>query len=58
MPVMLCTGANFAKKNSCLVARILHWRSGSAYFQYFRAIPVQRYCTWSQLRYLILMALL
>ena len=23
MSVMLCTGANFAKKNSCLVARIV-----------------------------------
>ena len=29
MSVMLCTGANFAKKNSCLVARIvLYYTAG------------------------------
>ena len=56
---MLCTGATFVKKNSCLVARIV-WssRSASIYFPYFRAIPVQRYWAWSQSSYFTLMSLL
>ena len=38
-------------------AIITNWGiTASAYFPYFRAIPFQRYCTWSQLRYLALMA--
>ena len=48
MSVMLCTGVTFVKKISCLVARIVSFdtcRSASAYFPYFRDIPIQRYCT-------------
>ena len=38
--------------------KLLLSRSTSAYFPYFRAIPVQSYCTWCQSRYLTSMALL
>ena len=54
-------GGYFCKEKLLLSSQnssILYCRSASAYFPYFRAIPVQRYCTWSQSRYLTLMALL
>ena len=44
MSVILCTRANFANKNSRIVARIVPYYTAGAYFPYFRAIPVQRYC--------------
>ena len=44
MSVMLCTGAIFLKKNSCLVLESFDTvASVSTYFPYFRAIPIQRY---------------
>ena len=56
MSVMLCTGANCAKKNSSFVARIAPYYT--AYSPNFGAITAQSYCTWSQSLYLTLMALL
>ena len=47
MSVMLCNGATFVKKNSCLVARLVSFDTAGlhrpSYFPYFRAIPIQRY---------------
>ena len=36
MPVMLCTGATFIKKNSCLVARILSFDTAGPHLLTFR----------------------
>ena len=61
MSVVLCTGAIFVKKNSCIVAKnsfIWYCRSASIYFLYFRAIPFLRYWAWSESRYLTFMTLL
>ena len=55
MSVMLCTGANFAKKNFCLIARIVpYYTSGLRMLtiHILEPYPVQRYCTWSPSRYL------
>ena len=60
MSAMLCTGY-FCKEKLLLSSQnssILYCSSASAYFPYFRAIPVQRYYTRSQSRFLILMVLL
>ena len=47
MSVMLCTGATFVKKDSCLVTRTVSFDTVGlhllTYFLYFRAVPVQRY---------------
>ena len=59
---MLCTGANFAKKNSCLVARIVPYYTAGLHLLTFHILepyPSKGIaCTWSQSRYLTLMALL
>ena len=38
MPVMLCTGATFVKKNSCLVARIVPFDTASLNLLTFRIL--------------------
>ena len=38
MPVMLCTGANFAKKNSCLVARIIPYYAAGLHLLTFHIL--------------------
>ena len=38
MSVMLCTGANFAKKNSCLVARIVLYYTAGLYLLTFHIL--------------------
>ena len=38
MSVMLCTGANFAKKNSCLVARIVPYYTASLHLLTFHIL--------------------
>ena len=54
-------GGYFCKEKLLLSSQnssILYCRSASAYFPYFRAIPIQRYCTESQSGYLTLKILL
>ena len=38
MPVMLCTGATFVKKNSCLVARIASFDTAGLHLLTFRIL--------------------
>ena len=38
MSVMLCTGANFAKKNSCLVARIVPYCTADLHLLTFHVL--------------------
>ena len=38
MPVMLCTGATFVKKNSCLVARIVSFDTAGLHLLTFRIL--------------------
>ena len=38
MPVMLCTGANFAKKNSCFVVRIVRYYTAGLHLLTFHIL--------------------
>ena len=38
MPVILCTGATFVKKNSCLVARIVSFDAAGLHLLTFRIL--------------------
>ena len=38
MPIMLCTGVTFAKKNSCLVARIVSFDTAGLHLLIFHIL--------------------